>query len=172
MSTSKSDERTTPSMTRPWCVASFRSSRRCSPRLRPTHRRRRFVADPDINWVLFGHGVHAASFALAGCFATGGRHVHQSHTWNRRHTLDVNALADRQGAQPHHLGGALQTELRATSIPHVILCARLSSEIKETVLRDRAEFPVKHAQLLDQEPHGNFLTRCQVSESQTPESTL
>jgi hypothetical protein len=107
---------------------------------------------PIINWLLFGYGVPAASFALAGCFATGGRHVHQSHTRTRRHTLDVNALADRQGARPHHLGGAVQAELRAASIPHVILRQRLSSGIKETVLRDRTEFPVKHAQLLDQEP--------------------
>src|SRR6266404_10001172 len=152
-------------------MASLRSSPRCSPRLGPTHRRRALSPTPIINWLLFWYGVPAASFALAGCFAPGGRHVRQSNTWTRRHTLDVNALADRQGARPHHLGGAIQAELRAASIPQVILCQRLCSGIKLTVLRDRTEFPVKHAQLLDQEPpsHGNFLTRCRVSESQTPE---
>src|SRR6266446_9838094 len=133
-------------------MASLRSSRRCSPRLGPTRRRRRFVADPDIQLAAVRVRRSCSELCAGRFFATGGRHLHQSNTWTRRHTLDVNALADRQGARPHHLGGAVQAELRAASIPHVILCQRLSSGIKETVLRDRTEFPVKHAQLLDQEP--------------------
>jgi hypothetical protein len=56
----------------------------------------------------------------------------------------------RCSASPYQRRGTGRIASCIDTPSHVM--QRLSSGIKETVLRDRTEFPVKHAQLLDQEP--------------------
>jgi hypothetical protein len=100
----------------------------------------------------FGYRVPAASFALAGCFATGRKTCSaKPHSDSPSHSRRKRTCRPpRCSASPSRRRGTGGIASRIDIPCH--LCQRLSSGIKETVLRDRTEFPVKHAQLLDQEP--------------------
>jgi hypothetical protein len=100
----------------------------------------------------FGYRVPAASFALAGCFATGRKTCSaKPHSDSPSHSRRKRTCRPpRCSASPSRRRGTGGIASRIDIPCH--LCQRLSSGIKETVLRDRTEFPVKHVQLLDQEP--------------------
>ena len=118
----------------------------------PTHRRRRFVADPDIQLA----GVRVPSSCGELCAGRLFRDRRKTcspkpHSDSPSHSRRKRTCRPpRCSASPSRRRGTGRIASRIATPSHFM--QRLSSGIKETVLRDRTEFPVKHAQLLDQQP--------------------